>query len=161
MFCYSVILALEIHQHIVENNGESVMSEGIMQIMELFDIGLGNSVKDVQMSKMNYQVGGGLLLSVGQESDWQFKITILSDEFQEKIQVLRSVLYEIVASCLSYHKLSSCWVLKMFKDVHKTNQLDSALIFQIGIVFSCTFLLKPGTIRLLLVCIQVLQFYSF
>ncbi len=53
-------------------------------------------------------------------------ISSLSDEF---LQILRSVLYEIITVCLNYWKLCSQYVPKMLTDAHKIERLGSSFTF--------------------------------
>jgi hypothetical protein len=69
-----------------------------------------------------------LLRSVDQKicERWHFTISELSCEFP---QISHTVLYEIITVRVGYHKFCPRWVLKMLTDVHKMQEMASALTF--------------------------------
>jgi hypothetical protein len=55
----------------------------------------------------------------------RFTISEVSCEFP---QISRTLLYEIIAVRLGYHKFSATWVPKMLTGAHKTQRMASAFV---------------------------------
>jgi hypothetical protein len=86
------------------------------------------NVHDEEQSDQSSIVNDDLVQIVGQQNCERRRFTIseLSCEFPH---VLHTVLYEIIAVSLCFHKFCTKWVPKMLTGVHKTQRVASALTF--------------------------------
>jgi transposase len=111
--------AAEIHCELCTVYGQNVMSEGTgRQWCRMFEGGQTNFHDEERSGRPS--VVNDDLVQIVEQKICERRHFIISEVSREVPQILRTVLCEIIAVRIGYHKFCARWVPKILLDAHKT-----------------------------------------